>query len=488
MNAIIGMIAIAEATDEVDKIRYCLKKIDDSSVHLLGVINDILDISKIESGKFEVSFTNFNFERMLERLLAVIRFKLEEKNIEFNIFVDRNMPRRIISDEQRIAQVIANLLSNAVKFTPNNGKVTVLVNKIDTIGDVNNIQIIVKDTGIGLSDEHKEKLFKPFSQAENNTSRKYGGTGLGLAISKSIVEKLGGKIWVESILGQGSSFIFNILAETGTEEQSETLLDKQLADLRILAIDDQDETLRFFRGIGKKLKIKIDLAEDGYKALDLIKENHYDIAFVDWKMPGMNGIEVAKKIHEIEEESTILIMISALEWNEIEKEAREAGIKKFISKPLLMPIIEDALLDCIGKNKMDNKEDELINIFEGKHILLAEDVEINREIVYSLLEKTGLNIDSAENGEIAVKIFKENPNKYNLIFMDIQMPIMDGYVATTKIRALNEGNAKTIPIVAMTANVFKTDIEQALASGMNGHIGKPIDINEVTETLKKYLL
>ncbi|MDR2822756.1 MAG: response regulator [Acholeplasmatales bacterium] len=485
MNAIIGMTTIAKTSDDLDKIKYCLNKIDSSSIHLLGVINDILDMSKIESGQFEVSFTEFEFERMLERLLAVIRYKIEEKKQTFNIIYDKNLPRFIVSDEQRIAQVITNLLSNAVKFTPEYGNIELIFHERERNDDIVNIDISVKDTGIGMTPEQQKKLFKPFTQAESSISRRFGGTGLGLAISKKIVEKLGGEITLTSQIGEGSTFTFNVVAKVASELAP--IIDKTWENLNFLAVDDSYDTRHFFLGIAKKLKIKIEVAESGDEALKMLSIKHYDIIFVDWKMPQMDGLELSKRIKEEKGSSSVVIMISALDWTVIEEQAKNAGVTKFISKPLLLPIIEDTIKDIIGKKNTVEK-DPLDSIFQDYKILLVEDVEINREIIYFLLENTKIKIDSAENGLEAVEKYKSNFKEYDLVFMDIQMPICDGYEATRRIRALDILEAKKVPIIAMTANVFKSDVEKSIESGMNEHIGKPINFDEVIGILKKYLL
>jgi signal transduction histidine kinase/CheY-like chemotaxis protein len=484
MNAIIGMTTIAKQSNDLDKITYCLSKIDSSSIHLLGVINDILDMSKIESGKFELNFQKFEFERMLERILTVSRFKIEEKNLNLTINIDKTLPRFIISDDQHLAQVFTNILSNAVKFTDSNKNITISIKNLGI--DDNKVHILtsIKDEGIGISPEQASKLFKPFMQAENNISRKYGGTGLGLAISKNIIEKLGGTIRIESELGLGSTFIFDIVAQVAEADKP---LGEGLQDLSILAVDDNLGTRKLFNVISNKLNLKITTAESGFKAIELMDKTHFDVIFLDWKMPEMDGLEVAKVIKERGEKNQVVIMISALDWSTIEEEAKKVGINKFISKPLLIPIIEDTLYDLVNNKSSINKVDPNAFIFRDNHILLADDVDINREIVASLLEDTGIIIDMAEDGNEAVNLFKKNYNIYDMIFMDIQMPNCDGYEATRQIRQLDLPNAKSIPIIAMTANVFKSDIEKSFEAGMNGHIGKPLNFDEVMQILKNLL-
>jgi len=360
MNAIIGMTAIALKSNETERKDYCLNKIEDASAHLLGVINNILDMSKIEANKLELSLVNFNFETMIRKVENVINIKVEEKKQSLSVLTDEKIPRTLIGDDQRLIQVITNLLSNAVKFTPESGAITLESRLLKREGDIFIIQIDVKDNGIGISQEQQEKLFRSFEQAESGTSRRFGGTGLGLAISKRIVGLMGGRIWIESEPNQGSVFSFTV-------------------QLRKESDDTPDE-----------------------------------------RTP-------------------------------------------------------DA--------------DSNIDSYPGINILVAEDVEINREIVYGLLEPAALTVEFAENGREAVEMFRTDPDKYALIFMDMQMPEVDGLEATRLIREFEAGliQRKSVPIVAMTANVFREDIIKCYNAGMNDHIGKPLDIKEIMEKLRKFL-
>jgi len=365
MNAIIGMTTIGMTASGTDRKDYCLKKIKDASTHLLGVINDILDISKIEANKFELSPADFDFEKLISRAINVVNFRLEEKKQKLSIYVDSAIPRALIGDDQRLTQVLTNLLGNAIKFTGEQGVVSLAAHLRGEENGVCTIEISVSDTGIGISEEQQAKLFHSFEQAESGTSRKFGGTGLGLAISKSIVEMMGGNIWVQSEIGKGSTFTFTI--------------------------------------------------------------------------------QVKKSIR-----------------------------------------LEEGIKDSPGAVK-EEKRIDLAGMFAGKCVLLVEDVEINREIVMALFEPTKLEIDCAVNGVQAVRKFSETPDKYGLIFMDVQMPEMDGYEATRRIRAMDIPKAKTVPIVAMTANVFREDVEKCIQAGMNSHVGKPLDFGEVLEKLRSHL-
>jgi len=361
LNAIIGMTTIGNNSDDPERKKYSLAKIEDASKHLLSVINDVLDYSKIEAGKLELNFDEFHFEKMLNQVCDVVSFKAAEKNQVFNVDIDKSIPRSLIGDGPHIAQVVTNLLSNAMKFTPENGSITLTARQIGEKDGRHLIRVDVKDTGIGVSDEQKSRIFNSFEQADNTITKRFGGTGLGLAISKSIIEGMGGNIAFESEFGKGSTFSFIVPFMPGLEQTDEA-------------------------------------AAEG-------------------------SADKTQKVHD----------------------------------------------------------------YSDRRVLLVDDVEINREIVMALLEPTNIGIDCAVNGAIAVRMFAEDPKRYDIIFMDVQMPEMDGYQATQTIRAMDIEEAKSIAIIAMTANVFKEDVERSLAAGMNDHLGKPLDYKEVLEKLDEYL-
>jgi signal transduction histidine kinase/DNA-binding response OmpR family regulator len=492
LNAITGMTAIGKNAKELDRKDYAFNKIQDASTHLLGVINDVLDMSKIEANMLELSPIEFNLEKMLQKIVAVLNFRIDEKGQKFSVHIDSTIPRTLIADDQRLSQVVTNLLGNAIKFTPENGAITLDALYIGEENGVCTIQISVSDTGIGISAEQQTHLFHSFQQAESSTTRKYGGTGLGLAICKSIVEMMGGKIWIESEIGKGSTFTFTVEAERGTTKEKHGLLspDVNWSNIRIMAVDDDLDTLIYFRDITAGLGVPCDTAASGEEALRLVNQKgDYHIYFVDWKMPAMDGLQLARELKSRASKPSVVIMNSAADWSAIEDEAKELGVTKFISKPLFPSTVADIINECIGVSQPQPEETQadITGIFAGRRILLVEDVEINREILIALLEPTQLQIDSAENGAQAVQMFIAAPNKYNLIFMDIQMPEMDGYEATKRIRAQKDiPAARHIPIIAMTANVFKEDIERCTEAGMNSHIGKPVDIAEVLEKLKTF--
>ena len=490
MNAIIGMTTIGKNATDLKKKNDALEKIEDASAHLLGVINDILDVSKIEASKFELSVTEFNFERMLHRVVNVVTFRVEEKQQLFNVHIDNAIPQRLVGDDQRLAQVVANLMSNAVKFTPKNGTITLRAQLDWEDEEACVLKIEVTDTGIGISEEQQTRLFASFQQAESNTTRKYGGTGLGLVISKSIVEMMDGRIWIESELGRGSTFAFTVKLKRAAEGYVPQLAGIDRENLRILAVDDVPDVLECFVENMQSLGLHCDTASSGTEALELVEKNGpYNIYFIDWKMPEMNGIEFSRRIKEQSGEDSVVIMVSAMELSAIEADARDVGVDRFLAKPLFRSDILDCINEYLGISDApaETARGEEMDRFEGRRVLLAEDVEINREIVLTLLEPSLLTFDCAVNGEEALRMFSENPEAYDLIFMDVQMPEMDGFEATRRIRALDTPRARAVPIIAMTANVFREDIEKCLDAGMNDHIGKPLDFQEVLSKLRRYL-
>ena len=492
MNAIIGMTSIAESTDDATRKNYAIERIKEASKHLLGVINDILDMSKIEADRFELSSVSFNFEKMLQKVADVINIRVDERRQKFFINIGKDIPQTLIGDNQRLAQVITNLLSNAVKFTPKEGTIRLDSELLSEKNGLCRLQISVKDTGIGITDEQKDRLFQSFEQADSDTTRRFGGTGLGLAISKHIVELMNGNIWVESEPEKGSTFSFTVLLKRG-EDKRKPLLDENVnwENIRIFAVDDEPEIRAFFATISENLNIVCKVAASGEEAIDLLaREDNYNIYFIDWKLPGMNGVELARQIKAKAAEKSVVIIFSSFDWSVIEHEARDAGVDKFLPKPLFPSIIVDIINECIGTQKIKvlKNSQEHTDDFTGYTILLAEDIAINREIVLSLLEPTGLTIHCAANGVEALKLFKATPDRFDMIFMDLQMPEMDGYDTTRAIRALKTSKSKTIPIIAMTANVFREDVEKCLDAGMNGHVGKPLNMGDVLEQLRNYLV
>ena len=495
LNAIIGMTEIASKSSDMSKIKYCLEMVENSSAHLLGVINDILDMSKIEAGKLELENAPFNIENALIKISNIVAEKIASKNIRFNVILSPRMGIYYSGDELRLSQVIVNLLSNAVKFTPEGGAIDLIIDEKESAGGRSVLRFAVKDTGIGMTEEQMDKLFNAFVQAESGTSRKYGGTGLGLAISKNIVEKMGGRIWTESKIGEGSSFIFEVSLEK-SPELGETPSQKISIskDVRVLIVDIDAAAKNHLRAILNSFGVAAEEAENFAQALDLAAKakearRPYNAIFVDYASIE-NELEFCRNNCSAEEKNIIIVMCSFLYWSKVGDTFRGAGIERHLAKPLFPSAIFDAVNEVTKGVVRDlgtaPKLAAQMPDFSGITILLAEDVEINREIFAALLEETKVKIDIAENGRIAVEKFAQNPGKYGIILMDIQMPEMDGYEATRAIRALNADRAKTIPIIAMTANVFKEDIDKCLAAGMNGHLAKPIEVDAVINKIKQY--
>ncbi|MCL2793269.1 MAG: response regulator [Spirochaetaceae bacterium] len=490
MNAIIGMTIIAKQAVGLDAKNHALNRIGDASSHLFGIINDVLDMAKIEAHKLELVLVEYNFDKMLQKVMSVINFRADEKKQIVNIKIDNFIPRFLVGDDQRLAQVITNLMGNAVKFTPENGNVLLEAVLTEEIDGVCELRIEITDNGIGISPEHHGRLFQAFEQADSEISRKYGGSGLGLVISKRIIELMGGSIWVESELGKGAKFIFTVKVLRG-KKSSRSMLASGInyKNIRVLAVDDMIETRLLFKALFDQLGMHCDTADDGLDACRVIEENGvYDIYFIDWRMPGMDGIELTKKIKSIEpKRPSVVIMITAADWRQIRDEAMKVGVDKHLIKPLFSSMIIDCVNECLGIEDPGKDPLPVQGEFKNKRLLVAEDIEINREILIALLENTGLIIDCAENGQEALDMIEAAPDKYDIVFMDIQMPQMDGLEATRQIRALPALQNIKLPVIAMTANVFKDDIEACLAAGMNDHLGKPLDIDKVLDKLREYI-
>jgi len=491
MNAIIGMTSIGMKAADAERMKYCFTRIDNASKHLLGVINDVLDMSKIEANKLELSPVSFDFEKMLQKVVNVINFRVDEKRQNFYVKIDKNIPRTLIGDDHRLAQIITNLLSNAVKFTPEEGTITLESRLLTVENGIYRIQISVADTGIGVTEEQKERLFMSFEQAEAGTSRKFGGTCLGVAICKRIVDMMGGEIEVDSKPGQGTVFRFTTLARRGAEAQKPALhKNVDINNLCIFVVDDDPEINSFFTDMSESLNIKYIYAASGEEAVEMLSRGCCcEIIFIDWKLPGMSGVELVRHIRTGTRNDPILIIFSSADWYEIEDEARGAGVDKFLSKPLFQSDIVNLINECIGVEciKEQSGHFDYTDDFSSRALLLVEDVDINREIVMVLLEPTGVAIECAVNGLQAVEMFSAAQDRYDIIFMDVQMPEMDGYEATRAIRALNTPRALSIPIIAMTANVYREDIERCIGAGMDSHIGKPLDLCELLEKMRDYI-
>lgn len=495
MNAIIGMAKIAESTDDVKRLKYCLSMISASSQHLLGLINDVLDMSKIEAGKFDLDKAPLNVEKMLKKISNLIIERIEEKEIGFSVEIDPDMPRHYLGDELRLSQIITNLMSNAVKFTGKGGKIRLKAGVLEREAGHSVLRFTVADTGIGMTPEQLARLFNAFDQADSSITRRFGGTGLGLAISKNIAEKMNGSIQVESEPGRGSTFTVEVKLENALAEEAPLPpFELDPAGVRLLVADKDSKVTGRLKALAEHWGMAADEAGSADAALDLLEAAHkagqpYTLAFLDFALPGGDGFALAEKFGRFLDKDRLIIMSSFLKWHAIDNAARAAGLKHFITKPLFPSTVLEAIGEILGGPMQTPAPEAVRNEvpdLSGVNLLLAEDVEINREIFQALLEPTGARMDMAENGREALEKFKSNPEAYDLIIMDVQMPEMDGFEATRAIRGLEVARAGTIPIIAMTANVFKEDVQQCLACGMDDHLAKPIDEKNVIEKIRHY--
>ncbi len=493
MNAIIGMTKIAESSEDIAKLKYCLASIETSSQHLLELINDVLDMSKIESGKLELEQAPFNLERMLMKICDLILPKAEEKNIKLGVDLGKDLGARYLGDELRLSQVITNFLSNAVKFTPAGGKITLAIAVVQKTTQHDKLCFTVADTGIGLAPEQAAKLFNVFEQADVSISRKYGGSGLGLAISKNIVEKMNGAINVESEPGKGSAFSFAVELERLPPE-NKTGSAGPPAGLKLLLVDNDAEDRLRFKDMLATFGIAADEAANRHIALAMLRAAQeqlrpYDLVFLALGQTGPDSLETARQISHAAGPGSVIPMTSFLQWHKLDADMKGLGISRFIAKPLFasdfLDITARALNRC-SHAEGDCPPDAGMTDLSSLSLLLAEDLEINREIFSALLERTHVRIDMAENGRIALEKFQADPYRYDVIIMDVQMPEMDGLTATRAIRALGFAKAASIPIIAVTANAFREDVDNCLAAGMTDHLSKPLDEKALIEKLRPY--
>lgn len=493
MNAIVGMTAIAAAhIDDRKQVENCLRKITLSSKHLLGLINDVLDMSKIESGKLTLTTEQISLKEVVEGIVNIMQPQVKTKKQTFDIHVENILTENVWCDGVRLNQVLLNLLSNATKYTPEGGAIHLsLFEENSPKGErYVRIYIKVKDNGIGMSPDFLKRIYESYSRADGARIHKTEGAGLGMAITKYIVDAMEGTIDIQSEPDKGTEFLLTF----DFEKAAAMNMDMVLPSWNMLVVDDDELLCRAAMDALKSIGIKAEWTLSGEKAIELVNEHHkrredYQIILLDWKLPGMNGIQVAKEIrHNLGDEVPILL-ISAYDWSEFEAEAREAGISGFISKPLFKSTLYYALRQYMG-TETENGQTSNPNIdLSGRRILIAEDNELNWEVANELLSDLGVELDWAEDGQICLDKFQKSPEGYyDAVLMDIRMPHMTGYEATKMIRGLNHPDALSIPIIAMSADAFSDDIQHCLECGMNGHIAKPIDIMEVSRLLKRFLI
>lgn len=493
MNGIVGMTAIAMANiDNSERVKDCLRKITLSSRHLLGLINDVLDMSKIESGKLTLNMNQISLRETMDSIVNIVQPQVKERQQHFDIFIQKIITEEVHCDSVRLNQILINLLSNALKFTPEGGRINVyLQQEPSPLGDSYvRCHFRVKDNGIGMTDEFQKKIFDTFTREEKAQIDKIEGTGLGMAITKAIVDTMKGSIEVRSAIGKGTEFHITL----DLEKADVMVEDMKLPPWRMLVVDNNEDLCQSAVLSLREIGIDAQWAASGRVAVEMAKKCHdeqnpFEIVLLDWKMPDMDGLHTAREMRKHLGENAPILIISAYDWSEIEEEATEIGIQGFISKPLfksnLFLGLRHYMLD--ESEKAEIKEAEFHNSFLGRRILLAEDNDLNWEIAEDLLSEVGFELERADNGKVCVEKFEQSPQGYyDVVLMDIRMPIMNGYDAAKAIRALGRPDAK-LPIIAMTADAFSDDIQRCLDCGMNEHVAKPIDVNRLTQLLKKYL-
>ena len=496
MNAILGMTTIAAAyIDDQKRVEDCLEKIGYSSKHLMALINDVLDMSKISEGKVRIAQETFNLENVVESISSIIYPQADAKGLIFTVPLIDLSETVMIGDSLRLNQILLNLLSNALKFTPAGGTIRLEIRQLQRTEDRMRLRFTVSDTGTGMSGKFLDRLFVPFEQENLGAGQTLGGTGLGMPITKNLVTLMGGTITVKSEVGKGTVFTVELDFQT-PPDKDRVIPQKQheLESLKVLIADDDRDSCIHASLMLKKMGILSDWVLTGQECVNRIRESHqsgtdYDVCLADLKMPDIDGVEVARRVRaEVGPETTIII-ITAYDWTNVEVRAREAGVDMFLTKPVFASTLYNALLSVTGIDRAvrvpaeKNHRPELA----GHHVLLAEDNDLNREIAVELLQMIGITVDWAENGRAALDKFLADGDTYDLILMDVQMPVMDGYQATAAIRSSGHERAGTIPIIAMTADAFHEDIVKAETAGMNGHLAKPIDPELLHETVAEYL-
>lgn len=488
MNAIVGMTDIARSNiDDKEKVDICLQKITRSSRHLLSLINDVLDMSKIESGKMTLSMVQISFRESIENIVSVIQPQIKSKHHKFDIYINNIISENVYCDNLRLNQVLINLLSNAVKYTPSGGEISLSLSQEESPEGEEYVRnhIIVKDNGIGMTQDFIKIIFDNFVREDKKRVSKEEGTGLGMTITKHIIDVMGGTIDVKSRPDEGSEFHVVLDLKKGDTDIHNMNLD----GLKVLVADDDEDLCLSVMQSLKEIGTEAEYVTDGMQAVEMIKNNpdKFDVILVDWRMPDMNGVETAKKIREYTTSDIPVILISAYDLTEIEEEAKDAGINGFIPKPLFKSTLFFGIKQHIENESQLEIYNEKSPEFNGERILLAEDNELNSEIAIDILTEAGLVVDWAENGQLCVEMFNNSETGYySAVLMDIRMPVMNGYEATQNIRALERSDSD-IPIIAMTADAFAEDIAKAKECGMNGHIAKPIDINALFYLLNKEL-
>jgi len=493
MNAIIGLSHLALKTPLNAKQRDYVSKVHNAGTSLLAIINDILDFSKIEAGKLDMESTDFKIDDVLSSVTTLTAQKAHEKGLEFLADVSSAIPTHLLGDPLRLGQILTNLVNNAVKFTEH-GEIRLKIELLERTGDKVQLKFAVRDTGIGMTAEQSGKLFQAFTQADMSTTRKHGGTGLGLTISRRLVELMGGRIWIESQVGVGSTFLFTVWLGVGAARGQGKLLPEQLRSLRVLVVDDNSAAREILSEALTGVTAQVEVASSGAEALAAVKQHDatapFDLLLMDWRMPGMDGLQATRKIKEDADlhKQPAIVMVTAFGREEVREEAERLGIDGFLLKPVTKSMLVDTLITLFapadGETAQAAADDPHAARLSGARILLAEDNEINQQIAVELLEGVGARVTIANNGREAVEALQKAPDAYDLVLMDLQMPEMGGYEATAKIRS--EARFAQLPIIAMTAHATLEEKQRCLDAGMNEHVSKPIDPNALYETVGRF--
>jgi len=489
MNAIVGMTSIALANiNNTERVQDCLKKIVLSSKHLLGLINDVLDMSKIESGKMNLNVELISLREVMDSIVTIVQPQIKAKRQRFDVMIYDIVSENVICDGVRLNQILLNVLSNAIKYTPEEGRIEVSLHEQQSPKGDDYVRILlqVKDNGIGMSEEFQQHIFDAFTRDDNKRVHKTEGTGLGMAITKYIVDAMHGEITVDSTQGVGTTFLVTLDFKRAEEQEQDMIL----PDFKMLVVDDDRQLCESTTASLKSIGIHAEWTLDGESAVQIVKQHHalhndYHIILLDWKLPGMDGIKTAKELRKQLGNDVPILLISAYDCSEIEDEARAAGVNGFLSKPLFRSTLYYGLKPFTESSVEPSVEEKVRVDFSGKRILLAEDNELNWEIARELLQELGLKLDWAENGQACIDMFSQSPiGYYDAVLMDIRMPVKDGYEAADIIRSMDRSDA-SLPIIAMTADAFYEDIQKCLNHGMNAHVAKPIDIKEISRILNK---
>ena len=490
MNAIIGLDNIALNDPETpEKTKEYLLKINASAEHLLNLINDILDMSRIESGRMVLKNEEFSFSRLIETINTMFSSQCADKGLDYQCHIDGHVNTYYIGDNMKLRQVLINILGNAVKFTPQGGKVSLNIKETASFEGHSTLQFIISDTGIGMSPEFLPHIFDTFSQEDSSTTSKFGSSGLGMAITKNIVQMMNGQILVESEKGKGTTFTVSVTLTDAEKKDAPELDNINPQDMSVLIVDDDPVACAHARLVLEKAGISSEIADSGKKALEMVRLHQarmspYNLILMDWKMPEMDGVETTRQIRSIVQNDSAIIILTAYKWDDVFQEALEAGVDTFLPKPLFADQVLEEFMNAAKRKSQARKEVSRADL-KGRRILLAEDMEVNAEIMMMVLEMRDMTTELAVNGRIALEMFSSHPaGYYDAILMDMRMPEMDGLEATRRIRALDRPDAKTIPMIALTANAFDEDVQRSLQAGLNAHLSKPVQPEILFETLE----